>query len=79
MGGPNSVVNKGLQTIGLQQAPPDLQAPPPPPDPNGNAAADMHTQEMQQAQRQGRASTILTGGAGLLTTPTTASSTLLGM
>lgn len=78
MGGPNSAFNKTLTDWGLIQTPTQLQVAPNAPDPNGNAAGAMQAQELAQAQRRGRASTILTGGAGLMDSPATASQTLLG-
>lgn len=52
-------------------------APPPPPKP-GDANIFALQGQLSHEQRQASASTILTGGAGLLDEPTTASRVLLG-
>lgn len=53
------------------------QAPPPPPTPDNSAAEIAAAQELERKAR-GRASTQLTGPAGLLGSASTASNVLLG-
>lgn len=61
----------------LTQAPPKPLAPPAPPS-LGEAAAFGLKQDLSHEQKLAASNTILTGGAGLLDEPTTASRVLLG-
>lgn len=64
---------------GGQSAPPPPQPAPPPPTTNDAADRAAAAQEAGRVQRaQGRASTILTSGAGLLDPATVQKKTLLG-
>ena len=56
---------------------PNATPPPPPPTPEANSAA-VSDAANQQKKAKGRASTVLTGGYGLLNSGYTASRTLLG-
>lgn len=54
------------------------EPPEPPPTSDGTEAARAAEDERRRAAGRGRASTVLTGGQGLLAPPPTASRTLLG-
>lgn len=63
------------------RSPKTPDSPPPPPPPELDPTVQVKADEEARKQRRGvfgRASTILTGGMGDLSTPTLASKTLLG-